>query len=187
MKGSPSHQWAVEETFLITWKSKGGERPGAHGGILGVGRRPGGKGLRDPILNGPTILWEVHRYWLVALEHSLVSPVGGDTVIWLVSCKPVSLLVLKCHRYRRLLYVWLLELCDVTSWPPPVSPGISNPEDPVLAVSIGSSCCRGCLCWLWSSHWPEPESFCLSLWGLPSWPWSPWGDGLQKRDDDSSL
>lgn len=73
------------------------ERPGAHGGVLGVGKA-GGKG---PTLSEVTFATVgVRGHWLVALGSS----VGGDTAIWSVSWKLVSLLGIKCHRYRRPLY-----------------------------------------------------------------------------------
>lgn len=86
----------------------------------------------------------VHGHWLVALEHGL--GIGGVTVIWAVSWKLVSLLGLKCHRYRRPLYgFWSCVMSHPGHLRCLLEYGsrrwfLANLEGPV--ISIGSSRCH---------------------------------------------
>lgn len=108
----------MEETPPSIQKPKGGRDLEAHGGVLG------GEELEARVLGIQLLSGQVCHWW----HWSLVSSIGGDTVIYLASVLKASVPLGSQVSQIEQASVWLLELCDVIPWPPPVSPGISFPS-----------------------------------------------------------
>lgn len=161
------------------WRREASHHP-EHMVVSGLGRA-GGEGVRDDWNSRPT--WVVDWWPQCGLVDSI-----GDTAIWSVFRKLVSLLVLMSRMMgsrRSLCGFWSCMWSHLGQ--PFVSPGVLTLWALHWPCSVGPSCCHGCLCWLGSLHCPGLNRPASPLCGSCPAGWSSMGKGLQKRDGDRPL